>query len=260
MNGTLTLRERVVRVALGVLLGFIAYNVGLGSSGTEPKMVAWGALVLAIVALATAAAGTAGPLTRLYLDKDWSVGYLAARLFVGWEFLYAGWDKATTHWYSGAGGVEVKGFLGGAIAQSHASAKVPFPNVSNWFAWTANHVFLSHSHMISYLVVTGELCIGIGLIFGVFLRLAALFGVFMNALFLFSGSLSAGLNPEMVILGMAVLLGVAPGLYAVSLDGSVFSLLRFGKRRLGKRKLRVAPAAAPAPAPASPPAGGVPAV
>jgi hypothetical protein len=91
----------VVRVALGVLLGFIAYNVGLGSAATEPNMVAWGALVLAIVALTTALAGAAALLTRVQLDKDWSVAYLAARLFVGWEFLYAGWDKATTNWYDG---------------------------------------------------------------------------------------------------------------------------------------------------------------
>ena len=255
MNGTLSLRERVVRVALGVLLGFIAYNVGLGSAATEPKMVAWGALVLAIVALATAAAGAAGPLSRAYLDKDWSVAYLAARLFVGWEFLYAGWDKATTSWYSGAGGAEVKGFLGGAVAQSHASAKVPFPNVSHWFAWTANNVFLSHSHMISYLVVTAELCIGIGLIVGLFLRLSALFGVLMNALFLFSGSLSAGLNPEMVILGMAVLLGVAPGLYAMSLRRFRALTPADGQAQAAHRQ---APATTTTQAPA--PADGVPAL
>jgi thiosulfate dehydrogenase [quinone] large subunit len=235
MIGTLTIRERVVRAALGVLLGFVAFNVGLTSTATEPRVVAWGALVLAILALATAGFGTAGPLARLDLDKDWSVAYLAARLFVGWEFLYAGWSKATTSWYSGAGGAEVKGFLGGAVAQSHASAKVPFPNVSHWFAWTANNVFMSHSHTISYLVVTAELCIGIGLILGLFLRLSALFGVLMNALFLLSGSLSAGLNPEMLILGMAVLFGVAPGLYAVSLDRFLLTLLHIGKRKLPTR-------------------------
>ena len=235
MIGTLTLRERVVRVALGVLLGFVAFNVGLTSTATEPRVVAWGALVLAILALGTAGFGAAGPLARVDLDKDWSVAYLAARLFVGWEFIYAGWSKATTSWYSGAGGAEVKGFLGGAVAQSHASAKVPFPNVSHWFAWTANNVFMSHSHMISYLVVTAELCIGIGLILGLFLRLSALFGVLMNALFLLSGSLSAGLNPEMVILGMAILFGVAPGLYALSLDRYLLALVHAGKRKLPAR-------------------------
>jgi uncharacterized membrane protein YphA (DoxX/SURF4 family) len=235
MIGTLTFRERVVRAALGVFLGFVALNVGLASTATEPRVVAWGALVLAVIALATAGFGAAGPPARLDLDKDWSVAYLAARLFVGWEFLYAGWSKATTSWYSGAGGVEVKGFLGGAIAQSHASAKAPFPNVSHWFAWTANNVFTSHSHTISYLVVTAELCIGIGLILGLFLRLSALFGVLMNALFLFSGSLSAGLNPEMIILGMAVLFGVVPGLYAVSLDRPLLALMHIGKRKLPAR-------------------------
>jgi thiosulfate dehydrogenase [quinone] large subunit len=242
MLGTLTLRERVVRVALALLLGFIAFNVGLTSHATEPKMVAWGALVLAVLALATAVAGSAGPFTRVDLEKDWSVAYLAARLFVGWEFLYAGWSKATTNWYSGAGGGEVKGLLGGGVAQSHASKAVPFPAVSHWFAWTATNVFISHAHVISYLVVTCELCIGIGLVLGLFLRLSAFFAVLMNSLFLFSGSLSAGLNPEMVILGMAVLFGAAPAVYAMSLDRSLLSLLRFGKRGL----------------PASAPADGVP--
>ncbi len=242
MIGTLTLRERVVRVVLGLFLAFVAFNVGLTSRLTEPKMVAWGALVLAVVALATAIAGAAGPLTRVDLDKDWSVAYLAARLFVGWEFLYAGWSKATTSWYSGAGGAEVKGFLGGGVAQSHASATVPFPAVSHWFAWTASNVFISHSHLISYLVVTCELCIGIGLILGLFIRLSAFFAVMMNSLFLFSGSLSAGLNPEMLILGMAVLFGVAPGLYAMSIDRTLLPLLHL-------RDKPVRPAAVVVPAP-----------
>ena len=68
------------------------------------------------------------------------------------------------------------------------------------------------------MVVTAELCIGIGLILGLFLRLSAFFAVLLNAMFLLAGSLSAGLNPEMVILGMVVLLGVAPAVYALSID------------------------------------------
>ena len=85
--------------------------------------------------------------------------------------------------------------------------------------------------IISYLVVTAELCVGAGLILGLFLRLSAFFGVTLNALFLFSGSLSAGLNPEMLILGMAILFGVAPAVYALSLD-------RYYLPRLHSMKLR----------------------
>jgi thiosulfate dehydrogenase (quinone) large subunit len=219
-------RERVFRAILGIFLGFVAVNVGLTSQSTEAKVVAWGALMLAIVAFASFASGLGGALARVGLDQDWSLGYLAARLFVGWEFLYAGWVKASTSWYSGAGAGEVKGFLSGGVAQSHATAATPFPNVSHWFAWTANNVFIPHASPISYLVVTAELCIGIGLVLGLFLRLSALFGVLMNALFLLSGSLSAGLNPEMLILGMVLLFGVAPGVYAMSVDGALLPLLR----------------------------------
>jgi thiosulfate dehydrogenase (quinone) large subunit len=218
MTGSLTMRERAVRVVLGLSLGFIAFNVGLTGQGTEATTVAWGAMVLALVALGSAITGAVGPLAQVGLNQDWSVAYLAARLYVGWEFLYAGWDKASNSWYSGAGAGEVKGILTGAVAGSHATATDPFPPSPHWFGWLANNALASHSELISYLVVTGELCIGIGLVVGLFLRLSAFFGITFNALFMFAGALGAGLNPEMVVLGTIVVLGIAPSVYALSVD------------------------------------------
>jgi thiosulfate dehydrogenase [quinone] large subunit len=217
MMGRLSTRERVFRGVLGVCLAFVAYHVGLGSSGTEPFWLAWGALVVAIVAIATATIGSARQLSRVGLNEDWSLGYLAARLYVGWEFLYAGSVKATNSWYNGGGAAEVKGTLLGAVASSHATAKNPYPPVADWFGSAARHM-APHSELLSYLVVTGELCVGIGLITGLFLRLSALFGVALNSLFMFSGALGAGLNPEMVLLGMGVLLAPSSSLYALSID------------------------------------------
>jgi thiosulfate dehydrogenase [quinone] large subunit len=225
MGATSTIRERTFRGALGVFLAFVAYHVGLGSSGTEMFVLAWGALILAVAALATAGLGTAGPLARVGLDTDWSLGFLAARLYVGWEFLYAGWDKATNGWYSGGGEGAVSGTLGGAVAQSHASAADPHPAVSNWFGWTASHL-VHHSELLSYLVVTGEIAVGIGLITGLLLRLSAFFGVALNSLFMFAGALGAGLNPEMVLLGMGVLVTSAAGVYALSIDRYMLPRLR----------------------------------
>jgi thiosulfate dehydrogenase (quinone) large subunit len=227
MNGFLTVRERAFRGALGLFLAFVAYHVGLGSSGTEPAVLAWGALAVAIVALATAATGKVGLLSRLGLDANWSLGYLAARLYVGWEFLYAGWDKASNSWYNGGGAGAVKGTLTGAVAQSHATATNPYPAVSDWFGSTAN-ALAPHAQLLSYLVVTGELCVGIGLITGLFLRLSAFFGVALNSLFMFAGALGAGLNPEMVLLGAGVLLASAPGVYALSVDRYLLPRLRTG--------------------------------
>jgi thiosulfate dehydrogenase (quinone) large subunit len=227
VTAPLASKERVFRGVLGLFLAFVAYNVGLTSGGTEPKVLAWGAAVLAVVAIVTAIAGAAGPLARIGLDANWSVGYLAARLYVGWEFLDAGWLKATSGWYTHhAGTGEVQGILSGAIAQSKASAKVPFPAVSHWFAYLADHVFLPHAHLISYLVVTGEMAVGIGLILGLFLRLSAFFGITLNSLFLFAGALGAGLNPEMVILGFVVLTGASAAVYAAAADRYGLKALR----------------------------------
>jgi thiosulfate dehydrogenase (quinone) large subunit len=230
MNGSLNVRERAFRGVLGVFLVFVAYHVGLGSAGTENRALAWGALAVAAVALVTAALGTAGRLSRVGLDTNWSLGFLAARLYVGWEFLYAGWDKATNSWFSGGGTDAVKGTLAGAVANSHATAANPHPAVSNWFGSVAQHVLMPHAELMSYLVVTGEICVGIGLITGLFLRLSAGFGVAMNSLFMFAGALGAGLNPEMVLLGMGVLLTSAPGVYALSVDRFLLPRLRGGLR------------------------------
>jgi thiosulfate dehydrogenase [quinone] large subunit len=227
MSAPLAYTERAFRGALGLFLAFVAYNVGLTGGGTESTVVAWGAAVLAVVAIATAIAGAAGPLAKVGLDANWSVGYLAARLYVGWEFLHAGWLKATDGWYTHhAGLLEVKGTLLGAIGQSHASAKDPFPAVSHWFAYLADHVFIPHAELVSYLVVTGELAVGIGLILGLFLRLSAFFGITMNALFMFAGALGAGLNPEMIILGFVVMTSASAAVYAASADRFALPALR----------------------------------
>jgi thiosulfate dehydrogenase (quinone) large subunit len=226
MSAPVTGRERVFRGALGVFLGFCAVNVGLTGGGTEPTVLAWGCAILAVIAIATAIVGAAGPLASIGLDADWSIGILAARLYVGWEFLHAGWLKMSDSWYTQhAGTLEVKGILQGAIAQSKASAQNPFPAVPHWFAYLADHVFLPHAQLISYLVVTGELLVGIGLILGLFLRLSAFFGVTLNALFMFAGALGVGLNPEMAILGLVVLTAPAAALYAVSADRYVIDRL-----------------------------------
>ena len=227
MIATLTNRERGVRVVLGLFLAFVALNVGLFGHSTEAMVVAWGAAVIAAAALVTAALGSSGPLEAVGLNADWSLAFLAARLYVGWEFLYAGWQKATDGWYTNAAGVsEVKGILAGAVAQSHASAQNPFPAVPHWFAWLAQNVFSGHEQLISYLVVTGELAVGIGLILGLFLRLSAFFGVVMNSLFMYAGALGAGLNPEMIVLGIAVLMGPANSVYAASTDRYLIPWLR----------------------------------
>ena len=244
MTGVLTTRERIVRVLLALFAFGVAINVGLTGHGSmEPIVLAWGALLISVYAIMTAVWGSAGDTARVGLDADWSLEYLAARLFVGWEFLYAGWLKATNGWYTQhAGAAEVKGILAGAVAQSHATAQNPFPPVSHWFGWAADNMLMQHAELISYLVVTGEVLVGIGLILGLFTKVSAFFGITLNTLFMSAGALGAGLNPEMVIPGMIVLLGVAPAVYALSVDRYLLPWLREELHHAPSEQLQHAPA------------------
>lgn len=172
--------------------------------------------------------------------------WLAARLFVGWKFLEAGWDKVTgSGWMSSTEGIN--GFLGGAgspeaTAGEHAS-------VSVWYAWLVNHVFLHIQGPLSYLVPLGEVAIGIGLILGIFTLGAAFFGAILNLLFMLSGSLSAGINPIMFGLGMLIMFAGSAA-YVYGADRFLLPRIR---RLWDERSSRSSPEAATPPAPAPPP-------
>ena len=111
--------------------------------------------------------------------------WLLARLWVGWQFLEAGWAKTfgpeQALWIGDQAGTAVHGFLsfalqlapGGALAGEH-------PEVNGWFASMIRHVFLPNAEAFGYLVAWGELLVGLALIGGIFTRFAAAMGLTMN--------------------------------------------------------------------------------
>jgi thiosulfate dehydrogenase (quinone) large subunit len=139
--------------------------------------------------------------------------WLAARLWVGWKFLEAGWDKVTGEGWLGST-ESIHGFLGAAGSAEATSGE--HASVSTWYAWLVNHVFLHLQGPLSYLVPIGEMAIGIGLILGIFTLGAAFFGATLNLLFMLSGSLSAGVNPIMFGIEMLIMFaGAAAYVYGV---------------------------------------------
>jgi thiosulfate dehydrogenase [quinone] large subunit len=150
---------------------------------------------------------------RTLRDPRLGMVWLAARLFVGWKFLEAGWDKVTGEGWLGSTEA-IHGFLGGATSPEATAGE--HASVSTWYAWLVNHVFLHLSGLLSYLVPFGEMAIGIGLILGIFTLGAAFFGAMLNLLFMLSGSLSAGINPIMFGLGLMIMFaGSAAYVYGV---------------------------------------------
>lgn len=124
--------------------------------------------------------------------------WLVLRLFVGYEFLTAGWEKVESgKWI---GGNAIDGFLQGALKKATTGAN---PEVQGWYAGLINNVFLPNAALFSTLVALGELLVGLALIFGVLTRFAAFWGVVMNFAFLAAGTSSS--NPQMIVIQVAAL-------------------------------------------------------
>lgn len=143
-------------------------------------------------------------MARILRDPRLGLVWLAARLWLGWEFADAGWEKITSSAWVGSGApAGIHGFL--AHAASPAMTSGAHAPVATWYATLLNHLFLPVDTGWSYLIAIGELAVGIGLVLGVFTMAAAFFGAFMNLDYLLAGSTSAGVNPIMLGLGLLVM-------------------------------------------------------
>lgn len=123
-----------------------------------------------------------------YMAPFWTV----VRVYLGWLWLSAGWGKVTNPaWVGSDAGRAVGGYLRGAISPDN-------PNVTAWYAWIIENVFLPIAPFLSYLVAFGEVLVGIALIVGFLTGLVAFLGGLMNVMFLLAGTLSS--NPVMFLL------------------------------------------------------------
>jgi thiosulfate dehydrogenase (quinone) large subunit len=137
----------------------------------------------------------------LFADTRIAWVWLLVRVYVGYEWIMAGWKKVINPAWTGSGaGTAIQGFLNGAIKQTAGA----HPNVSGWYASFLSVVALPHVVFFSYLVAYGELVVGIALILGIFTGIAAFFGAFMNVNYLFAGALST--NPLLFLLELFLIL------------------------------------------------------
>ncbi|WEK54952.1 MAG: DoxX family membrane protein [Candidatus Cohnella colombiensis] len=127
--------------------------------------------------------------------------WLVIRLYLGYQWLNAGWHKVTSEkWVGSEAGAGLSGFLNGAIAKANEGK-----DVTDWYASFLQDFVLPNAKVFSYFVAFGEVCVGLGLILGLLTGVAAFFGAFMNAAFLFAGTLST--NPLLFILATWLVLG-----------------------------------------------------
>jgi len=158
------------------------------------------------------------PIAKFFFaDTGMALLWLIVRLYVGYEWLTAGWDKLTGRsialdsfgqavkggpWvFTGHDGAALSAFVAGALKQAQGA----HPAVQSWYASFLQNFVLPNAAIFSYLITFGEICVGLGLILGILTGIAAFFGVFMNLNFLLAGAVS--INP--VIGTLAIFLVMA---------------------------------------------------
>jgi thiosulfate dehydrogenase [quinone] large subunit len=131
----------------------------------------------------------------LFGQVRWAWIWLLLRLYLGWEWLQAGWGKLhNPAWTGSKAGTAITGFLTSALAKASGE----HPDVQGWYAWFLQHVVLTHSFFWSYLVAWGEALVGIALILGIFTGITAFFASFMNLSYLLAGTVS--INPVLFVI------------------------------------------------------------
>jgi thiosulfate dehydrogenase [quinone] large subunit len=154
--------------------------------------------------------------------------WLIPRIWLGWEWLQAGWGKvfggditwkvwdwgdpaysltgdANVGWVRGAGetgvGDAVAGFSQGAIAGSEG----PHPDVAySWYVSILEYIRDTAHPVVGPVVAIGEVVLGVLLILGLFTGVAAFLGAVLNFSFVFAGS--AGVNPAMIVVSAVLIL------------------------------------------------------
>jgi thiosulfate dehydrogenase [quinone] large subunit len=143
--------------------------------------------------------------------------WLVARVWVGWEFLQAGWDKVQAPeravWIGAHAGLAEQGFLNFSLQLAPGGALVQqgHPEVMGWYATLIRHVFLPHTEVFSYLVTFGEVLVGLALVFGIVTRFSAFMGLLMNLSYLLAGVSS--FSPLMVLIQLPIVLGGTTATY-----------------------------------------------
>jgi thiosulfate dehydrogenase [quinone] large subunit len=147
-----------------------------------------------------------GPAFARYLFANSRAGlfWLPIRLFLGFSWLTSGWGKLTSPeggWLDG--GASLAAYWERAVSIPEAPARPPIS-----YDWYRDFLqFLldgNHEAWFSYVVVFGEILIGLGLIVGALTGIAAFFGALMNMSFLLAGSAST--NPVLFTAAIGLML------------------------------------------------------
>ena len=131
--------------------------------------------------------------------------WLVLRFYVGFQWLEAGWHKLTgTGWMDG--GASLKGYWTKAVALDPKTGTGPINNDYGWYRDFLTFLLNNNAHTwFAKVIVYGEILVGVGIIVGGLVGIAAFFGALMNMSFMLAGTAST--NPVLFFLAILLMLG-----------------------------------------------------
>lgn len=157
---------------------------------------------------------------RLLGNSYYAILWLPVRFFVAQEWLSAGEHKVRGDgWMDG--GAALKGYWTNAVSVNPETGRGPI--TYDWFRDFINYM-LNHEWYTWFakLVAVGEVLVGLGLLFGALVGIAAFFGTVLNFNFMMAGTVSS--NPVLFGLTVFLILGWKVAGY-IGLDRVLLPLL-----------------------------------
>jgi thiosulfate dehydrogenase [quinone] large subunit len=139
---------------------------------------------------------------KLFGQVRWAWIWLILRLYLGYTWISSGIEKISSPaWMNG--GAALKGFWQGAIVVPDAPAR---PAIAfGWYRQFIQAMLDAGTYTwFAKLVAVGEVLIGLALILGLFVGVAAFFGGFLNWNFMMAGSAST--NPLLFTIAILLIL------------------------------------------------------
>src|SRR5437879_9057761 len=119
------------------------------------------------------------PIARFFFQSTIAAWlWLAVRLYVGYDFIVAGWHKFSTPAWMDGSGTGILGFWKGALGTTASGAPVI---TFDWYRGFLQFLMDTNSAgWFSYVIVFGELAVGLGVILGACVGLASSVGLPVN--------------------------------------------------------------------------------
>ncbi len=136
----------------------------------------------------------------LFQSTKASVIWLVLRLWMSYEWLEAGWHKFNDPAWM-VDGTGILGFWTRALAVNDGKPAITYDWYRNFIQFLVDS---NASVWFAKVITFGELAIGLGLLVGALVGIAAFFGALMNMSFLMAGTVST--NPVLFFAGILLIL------------------------------------------------------